>query len=51
MTYEQAIKATVTAKQAQKQVESHGYNWADFTKDNGTKETYNGKIVLGWMGY
>lgn len=51
MKYEEALKATVTAEQAENEVEKHGFSFHKFAADYGWKPTYKGKDVLDWLGY
>lgn len=51
MTYDEAIEATVSAREAQIEIEAHGLNWTDFLADVGERATYSGKDVLDWLGY
>ena len=51
MTYYEAVGATVTRIQAQREVSAHGLSWEDFIADVGDKSEYQGTEVLDWVGY
>jgi hypothetical protein len=53
MTFEEVYeeRPRVGALEARREVEKHGSTWADFQKDCGTRETYDGWDVLAWLGY
>ena len=54
MTYDEAIEATVSKAQAQREIAKHDCGegaWDAFIADVGDKATYTGAEVLGWLGY
>lgn len=53
MTYEEAIEATVTRDEAQREIAKHDVEggFAAFIRDVGDKAEYSGKEVLDWLGY
>lgn len=51
MDYEEAIEATVTRAQAQREIECHGLRFADFVSEVGDRAQYRGSEVLEWLGY
>lgn len=51
MTYEQAIDATVTKREALAEVEAHGVDPEEFLEELGNRDTYAGADVLAWLGY
>lgn len=51
MNYDEAIEATISAKQARIEIERHGLSYADFVADCGKRDSYKGKTILDWLGY
>lgn len=51
MDYEDAVVVTVSKKEAQREVEKHACEWAEFVAEMGDKATYKGGDVLAWLGY
>lgn len=51
MTYDEAIDATITRKEAIEEIKKHGINPAEFFQEIGEKEEYIGSDVLNWLGY
>ena len=51
MTYDDALKATVDAATARREVERHGHDWNEFVADLGDRVEYEGADVLDWLGY
>ena len=51
MNYFEAIDAEVTPVEARREIERHSLLWADFVADCGSKLSYSGAEVLGWLGY
>lgn len=51
MNYEDAIEATVSRKEAMREIARHGLSWEDFIREEGDEETYIGKVILDWLGY
>ena len=51
MNFEQALKYTVTKKEAKKEIELHFLSFKDFLNDVGDKKVYQGFEVLNWLGY
>jgi hypothetical protein len=51
MTYDEAIEATVTKREALAEVKAHGIDPEDFLEDMGNHDTYAGSDVLAWLGY
>ncbi len=51
MNEDEARKTMVSARQAMREVHSHGLSWADFVADCGDRDEYRGSVVLDWLGY
>lgn len=57
MDYEEAMAATVSAREARAEINKHDLGmsadeaWAEFIADVGDKEEYLGSEVLDWLGY
>ena len=51
MTYEQAIEAVVTRREAIDEIAAHGLDFSDFVEEYGNREEYQGADVLDWLGY
>ena len=52
MTFEEAWEAEdISPKQAQKEIERHQLEWADFVREVGVKDRYTGAEILAWLGY
>jgi hypothetical protein len=51
MTYDEAIEATVTKRDALAEVKAHGIDPEEFLVDMGSHDTYAGADVLAWLGY
>jgi hypothetical protein len=51
MTYDEAIEATVTKRDALAEVKAHGIDPEEFLVDMGNHDTYAGADVLAWLGY
>jgi parvulin-like peptidyl-prolyl isomerase len=51
MDYEEACEAIVSRKMAQREIEKHSADFADFIAEYGDKPSYKGQDVLDWLGY
>ena len=55
MTYDEAIEATIPAKQARHEISvenCHGEEgWQEFIQDHGNHAEYPGEDILNWLGY
>lgn len=51
MSYDDAIEATVTKREAIAEIKAHGLDPQDFFDEVGKKEEYIGLEVLSWLGY
>jgi len=51
MSYDDAIEATVTRREAMREIKAHGLDPQDFFDEVGRKEEYIGLDVLSWLGY
>lgn len=51
MNYDEAIKAEVTAREAETEVTRHHADFEEFQRDHGKHETYSGQVILDWLGY
>jgi hypothetical protein len=51
MTYDEAIEATVTKRDALAEIKAHGVDPEEFLEDMGNHDTYAGADVLAWLGY
>ena len=51
MSYDDAIAATVTKREAIAEIKAHGLDPQDFFDEVGKKEEYIGLEVLSWLGY
>lgn len=51
MDYEEACEATVTKREALRELKRHGADAAEFFADVGEKDEYLGAEVLDWLGY
>lgn len=51
MDYETATQARVTREEAQREIELHDCNFAEFLRDVGDRQEYSGGEVLAWLGY
>lgn len=41
----------VSRLEAQHEVLLHHADWDEFVREHGDHDTYNGAVVLGWLGY
>ena len=41
----------VTRAEAMHEIRIHNQEWSEFVRDHGDHDTYNGAVVLGWLGY
>ena len=58
MTYEEAVEARVSWAEARRFINEHNWTGPDgeslfavFLEENGNHESYQGAVVLDWMGY
>lgn len=51
MSYDDAINAIVTRKEAFAEVIRHGHPISEFVREVGNKWHYSGAEVLEWLGY
>jgi hypothetical protein len=51
MNYEEAMEATVTREEAEREIRKHGINPTEFFLEVGYRDTYTGAEVLSWLGY
>lgn len=51
MTYLEACEATVTRKEAEREIAKHQCSFNEFLQDVGDREEYTGDEILGWLGY
>jgi hypothetical protein len=51
MSYDDAIEAVVTKREAIAEIKDHGLDPQDFFDEVGRKEEYTGLDVLSWLGY
>jgi len=51
VNYLEACEAIVTRREAQREIERHGMDWADLVADLGDRPEYSGSEILNWLGY
>lgn len=51
MDYDDAVEATVTRTEAQREIHRHAASWEEFVAEVGDRAEYTGAEVLGWLGY
>jgi hypothetical protein len=51
MTYDEAIEATITKREALAEIKAHGIDPEEFLEEMGNHDIYAGADVLAWLGY